>query len=65
MIGDIIDLAASVVDVVDRHVPGWQPRARRRLARLEGRLRTIKGAKRRQRMRIRIAALRAMLETSP
>ena len=61
MIGEIIDLAAAVVDIIDRQVPGWEARARRRLARLEARLPTVQGYQRRQRMQIRIAALRGLL----
>lgn len=62
MIADALDLAAAVVDIIDRQVPGWQARARRRLARLEARLPTVNGYRRRQRMQIRIAALRGLLE---
>ena len=61
MIGEVIDLAAAVVDIIDRQVPGWEARARRRLARLEARLPTVQGNQRRQRMQIRIAALRGLL----
>ena len=61
MIGEVIDLAAAVVDIIDRQVPGWEARARRRLARLEARLPTVQGYQRRQRMQIRIAALRGLL----
>jgi hypothetical protein len=61
MIGEVIDLAAAVVDIIDRQVPGWEARARRRLARLEARLPTVQGYQRRQRIQIRIAALRGLL----
>ena len=61
MIGEVIDLAAAVVDIIDRQVPGWEARARRRLARLEARLPTVQGYQRRQRMQIRFAALRGLL----
>ena len=61
MLAEVLDLAGAVVDLVDRQLPGWEARARKRLARLEALEPTIKRDQRKQRVRIRIQALRGLL----
>lgn len=59
---DVIGLAAAILETVDRHVPGWQPRARRRLARVEAILsRPDLVPARRDRLESRARQLRALL----
>jgi len=60
---DVLGLAAEILDTVDRHVPGWEPRARRRLARVETLLSRLDLPQpRRRRLTMRAAALRALLQ---
>lgn len=61
MIGDIVQLVTSVVDLIDHQTPGWRARAQRRLARIEAKLPHVKSPKRCQQMRIRAITLRGML----
>jgi len=62
MIGEILSLAGAVVEIVDRQLPGWEARARKRLARLEALEQIVKLPRRRERLRIRIQALKALLD---
>jgi hypothetical protein len=62
---DVLGLAAEILETIDRHVPGWEPRARRRLARVEALLtREDLPPARRARLATRAAALRALLGLS-
>lgn len=62
---DVLGLAAEILETIDHHVPGWEPRARRRLARVEALLtREDLPPPRRARLATRAAGLRALLGLS-